>query len=235
MSNFSGTGYTGNPIDQRRQPLSTNGGYSNPGGMQNPVGSVYGQTPVQIPAWGGPQLRWGDVNPGVNAGYAGLAMPGTPPSYQQMFSGLAGTPWSSNPNQYGRWNWAQQMPQQTQQPGMGYPPPGGQPPPYQPQQPAPYQPPAQQQPQPGGVVGADETVFGQPPGTATGRPLAPNTNGQFGGAPSAVNPYAGGNGQVPYSQAAINNGMTYGDIWSNPMFANMVAAGGGRPGGGIFG
>ncbi len=222
-------------------PSGQSGGQYTPGGGQLTPGSVYGQTPVQTPAWGGSMLRWGDTEPGVNAGYAAQAMPGTPASYQQMFSGLAGTPWASNPNQYGRWNWAGQMPapqtpQMQPQSQMGNPMAPGQN--YGPvipvgQQQASAQPTQQAPGQGGGVVGANETVFGQAPGTATGRPLAPNTNGQFGGMPSAVNPYAGGSGNVPYSQQSIDRGMTYGDIWSNPQFTNMVAATT-QPGGSLF-
>ena len=176
---------------------------SNPGGNQNPVGSVYGRTATQTPAWGGPQLRWGDTNPGVNAGYAAQAMPGTPGSYQQAFSALAGTPWSSNPNQYGRWNWAAQMPQGQQQPQQPQQP-------YQPYQPQPYQPPAPQQPAPY-----------QPPSTPSTQ-VPSSGNGSM---PTPTNPYAGGRGNVNYSQAAIDQGLTQGDIWSNPAFANMVANG----------
>ncbi len=209
--------------------MGNQGGYPAPGGNQLSVGSVYGKTPTQTPAWGGPNLRWGDTNPGVNAGYASQAMPGTPAGYQQGFAATAGTPWSSNPNQYGRWNWAAQMPQQPQQPGQPqqpYQPPQGQPQqPQQPYQPAPYQP-APQQPAPQ-----------QPQQNASARlqaQLAALPNGGRGATPTAINPYAGGNGNVTYSQAAVDQGLTTGDIWQNPLFANMIANNHGG-GSGIFG
>ncbi len=186
---------------------------SAPGGNQLPIGSVYGRTATQTPAWGGPNLRYGDVNPGVNAGYAGQAMPGTPASYQQAFSAIAGTPMSSNPNQYGRWNWAAQMPQQGQPPGQPQQPQPQQPPPQQPYQPPPqqpYQPPPQQP---------------QQPAPQQPQPQAPNNpNGQYGSMPTPTNPYAGGGGNTAYSADAIRYGMNVGDIWSNPVFANMMAA-----------
>lgn len=194
--------------------MSGLGQFSSPGGSQTPVGSVYGRTATQTPAWGGPNLRWGDPNPGVNAGYAAQAMPGTPASYQQGFSATAGTPWSSNPNQYGRWNWAtqgQQGQQQPQQPAP-YMPPIQQPAPL-PYQPAPQQPQQPQQPAP--------TIPQQP--APTGGTLDP-INGRYGSMPTPINPYAGGNGNTPYSAEAIARGMNVGDIWSNPVFANMMAA-----------
>ncbi len=181
---------------------SSQGGYAPPGGNQMPVGSVYGRTPTQTPAWGGPGLRWGSTDTGTNSGYAAQAMPGTPGGYQQGFAATAGTPWSSNPNQYGRWNWLNQQPQQ------GQPPPQGQP--YQPPPPQnPYQPPPQQ--------------YQPPPQQATPSPQVPSSG--TGAMPTATNPYAGGAGNVNYSQAAIDRGMNVGDIWSNPAFANAVAGG----------
>jgi len=195
--------------------MSNIGGYQSPGGNQVPVGSVYGKTPTQTPAWGGPNLRWGDTNPGVNAGYAAQAMPGTPFGYQQGFAATAGTPWSSNPNQYGRWNWAGQQAAQPQ-PGQPYQPPA----PYQPpQQPAPYQPPSNPaQPAQPGTPPPAGGYSSSTPGTlfTTSHEQQMNT---------------------PYSPAAIAMGMNVGDIWSNPAFANAMAlqAQQNGPGGSIFG
>ena len=74
--------------------------------------------------------------------------------------------------------------------------------------------------QPGGIQ-PPAPLYGSTPGSLP--PTAP-----LGGTPSAINPYAGGSGKVPYSQAAIDAGMTVGDIWSNPAFANAMAASGGK-------
>lgn len=79
---------------------------SAPGGNQTPVNQLFGRTPSRPASWGGPNLRWGSTDPGVNQGYADAAMPGTPSLYRTAFSGAAGTPFASNPMQYGRWNWA---------------------------------------------------------------------------------------------------------------------------------
>ncbi len=197
---------------------------SQPGGSQVPVSSVYGRTPTQTPAWGGPNLRWGDTNPGVNAGYAATAMPGTPGGYQQAFSALAGTPWSSNPNQYGRWNWAtQQGQQQPPQPPSPYTPQ-----PYQPQQPAPYQPQQPQQPSP---YQPQQPQPAAPAGDQSAQQIRNSINNGRG---FFANAQAGADRNDVYSPEAIAKGMNVGDIWSNVAFANAMAAQN-TGGGGIFG
>ncbi len=82
--------------------------------------------------YGGPGMRYGDTNSSTNLGYAQQNLPGTPMVYQQQAAGLYGTPYQSDPNQYGRWNWANQSGGNSSMPGTGTPyiPPvnGGQPP-----------------------------------------------------------------------------------------------------------
>ncbi len=82
--------------------------------------------------YGGPNMRYGDpIGSTSNWGYAQQNLPNTPFSYQEQAAGLYGTPFQSNPNQYGRWNWASQMPPPQQQPGNvggGYQPGPGAPP-----------------------------------------------------------------------------------------------------------
>lgn len=168
----------------------TNGGY---GGLKQPQSA-------NPNGYGGPDMRYGDVNPGVNMGYAAQNLPGTPFSYQEQAAGLYGTPFQSDPNQYGRWNWANQGwgPGTPSTPGApGSPPiPPGTPPPGNPGSP----------PIPPGP-GAP------PPQTGGGNPAAVDSRSLFGGMSrdqQMAQPYNPG---VP----------TQGDIWSNPAFANQMA------------
>ncbi len=84
--------------------------------------------------YGGPGMRYGQPSGDpTNMQYAAQNLPGTPYAYQQQAAGLYSTPYQSDPNQYGRWNWANQMGGgNSSMPGTGTPyiPPvnGGQPP-----------------------------------------------------------------------------------------------------------
>lgn len=154
---------------------------------QPPVSSMYGKTTYGTNplGWGGPNMRWGSTDQGTNMGYAQMNMPGMPATYQQSAQALYGTPWSSNPMQYWRWNWIGQ--QQTPPPGQpGTPPvvtpPGTTTPPPVTQPPT-TTPPGTTTPPPGsGGNGVPQPPVFQPPNTVNGviggptRPWTPGPN-----------------------------------------------------------
>ncbi len=199
------------------------------------IAGIYGKTTPQQNnplGWGGPQMRWGSTDPGTNMGYASQNMPGATMPNQQSAAGLYGTPWSSNPNNYGRWNWinatqgSQVGGQQGQTP---YTPPGTPPPTTQPPPPT------------GGAPGTTPPPpAGTPPGTTP--PTGGMPNGPFGGGvgtqPGTQQPPSNYNGMFGLSDQQVastqrNPGVpSQGDIWSNAAFANAAANSGG---GGLFG
>lgn len=167
--------------------------------------SLQQPNPANPNGYGGPNMRYGDTNVDRNMFYANQNLPGTPFSYQQQAAGLYGTPFQSNPNQYGRWNWASQ-------PGAGA---AAQPGGYQPGPGAPPIPPGT-----------------PPPGNLGSPPIPPSSTAQP-QAQGLFNMSRDEQMNAPYSQAAIAQGMNQGgDIWSNPAFANAVAGAGS---GGLFG
>lgn len=183
--------------------MSNSSGQSNGYQLQQP-------TAANPNGYGGQNMRYGDpIGSPSNWGYAQQNLPGTPFSYQEQAAGLYGTPFQSDPNQYGRWNWASQMQ-----------------PPGNPNTPAPGNPPGNPYIPPGTP----------PPATGGGSTQQPDPNAVGAGGQPGSSIFTQSHGEqmaTPYSQAAVAQGMNQGgDIWSNPAFANLAAASGG---GSLFG
>jgi hypothetical protein len=161
--------------------MSTSSGQQNYGGMPTYNSGGTTQNPYSN-AWGGPDLRAGSTNVNQNMQRTAQNLPGAPYWLQTQHAGYYGAPMSSNPMEYGRWNWAQGGAQGVAgQPGSTYQQPNMQP---------------QQQPNAQPQAGGD---FGPSPGSPS--PAGPAWNGQANapGDPWISGSGYGGTGGVAYA------------------------------------
>jgi hypothetical protein len=112
---LSGGGYTGGGQSAGgssggySNPSSGGGGYADPGSWRNNAG--LGQLP---PSW---TLQTGGPDPSQNNQTAAANTPGAPSWLQSQLGQFLNQTYNTNPQNYGRWNWAGPEPQGVQGPG----------------------------------------------------------------------------------------------------------------------